>query len=162
MKLDRFIRQHPEAVTTPARGGMTYEAIAARLGVKAATVGKAWRSLSLPDRASLKITPKEKSQRAYQRNRDQVLARTRAWQARHPELVREYQRAANRRYRGKVLRVERCSVCERPFNWKMTHEIRMRNGTSWVVCSSPCGRKAARREQAVTALQPQRRRRDQG
>lgn len=150
-KLTRFLAKHPHAATTPARGGMTYGAIAELLGVRVPEVRDAWRRLGLTVRASLKITPREKYQRAYERQRKRHDERTRRWFAEHPERAREIRRAANLRHRSKVLGEKRCVACGREFDWTVAHEQRNRLRGCRVVCSPGCGRTAARGERERAA-----------
>jgi hypothetical protein len=145
-RLAAFLKQHPEAVNMPARGGMSFKAIAAELRISADFVGEDWRALGLPDRALQKLSAQEKGRRNYERRKAAHYELTKAWKQRHPERAREIQRAANQRHREKVLRQERCIVCRTSFRWTVMREYNRRKFGSRIVCSPACGRVAAQRE----------------
>jgi hypothetical protein len=137
-KLLAFLKQHPEAVNTPARGGMSFKAIAAQLGVSADFVGEDWRALGLPDRTRQTLSPQEKGRRNYERRKAAHYELTKAWKRRNPERAREIQRAAKKRYREKVLRQERCVVCGTRFPWTVSREANRRRLGTRITCSRRC------------------------
>lgn len=148
-KLDRFVRKHPEATRTPARGGLTLSEVARRLDTTTKSLRIAWQSLELPHRAAQKLSPTERYRRGYERRRKRHAELTRLWRERHPERAREISRAAQRRYQKRVLREEQCIGCGKRFAWTQAHEERRRKG-SRVVCSQRCGIDAERRERQAT------------
>jgi hypothetical protein len=147
-RLAALLKQHPEAVNTPARGGMSFKAIAAQLGISPDFVGEDWRALGLPDRALQKLSAQEKGRRNYERRKAAHYELTKAWKRRNPERAQEIQRAANKRHREKVLRQERCVVCGTRFPWTVQRDYNRQRFGSRIVCSSACGRVAAQRERA--------------
>ena len=137
-RLKAFLKRHPEAVNTPARGGMSFKAIGAALGVGADRVSEDWRALRLPDRASQRLTRQESSRRTYERRKAAHYELTQAWKRRNRERARQIQQAANRRYRAKVLRQERCVVCGTRFPWTVGRGANQRRFGTRVTCSRRC------------------------
>jgi hypothetical protein len=137
-RLRAFLKQHPEAVNTPARGGMSFKAIAAQLGISADFVGEDWRALGLPDRALQALSEQEKGRRNYERRSAAHYELTKAWKRRNLERAREIQRAANKRHREKVLRQERCVVCGTQFAWTVQREQNRRRLGTRITCSRRC------------------------
>jgi hypothetical protein len=82
----------------------------------------------------------------YATHREEHYALILAWRKRNPERAREINRAADRRYKAKVLRKERCITCGTRFPWTQDRENKLRNRGTRVVCSRQCGKVAAQRE----------------
>jgi hypothetical protein len=100
-RLKRYVEAHPSSVLTPARGGMTYIAIAADLGVDTRSLRLAWRVCGLPARALQKLTKAEISRLGYAKRRREHYELVKAWKARNPERAREIHLSANARHRSK-------------------------------------------------------------
>jgi hypothetical protein len=137
-RLRRFVTKRPRVIETPARGGMTYVALATRLNVSPTAISRAWRALGLPDRSGPQLTRREKSLRYYWRNPEKKIADTLHWRLQHPERWREISRQANRKYAAKVLRQETCITCGKRFAWTQGQENRHRQRNTRIFCSSRC------------------------
>jgi hypothetical protein len=164
-KLIAFLKLHPEASNTPARGGMTFAAIARRLGVSADFVGDDWQALGLPHRALQTLSPQEKGRRNYARRKAAHDELTNAWKRRNPERAREIQRAADRKYKATVLCEESCVICGARFPWTRARENARRRRGRRIVCSRRCAmvglphgtpRREARDERAPRAARSDR------
>ncbi len=138
-RLREFVKTHPKALTTKARGGMSLREIAAKLGVRPDVVGRAWRSLNLPDRREYTLSPSERAHRSYERNKERRRIAMYAWRAQNPDKERAIRLRAVQRLRSKVLRRERCVVCRRAFAWTQGQEARRKGRGQRIVCSVRCG-----------------------
>src|SRR5262245_47629189 len=96
-------------------------------------------------------TAKERWNRHYLNQREQHYALILAWRERNPERAKEINLAADRRYKAKVLRQERCITCGTRFPWTQDRENTRRHRGRRVVCSRQCGKVAAQRERASVA-----------
>ena len=137
-RLEHFLAENPEAVNSPAFGGMTFKEIAKRTGMSAVLVGRLWQTMELLDRQTQQLTKTEMWQRSYQRRKEKHAAACKDWRRRNPERARRLQRAADNRWKAKVLREETCVVCGRPFAWTNRRESHYRRRGGLIVCSRAC------------------------
>ena len=142
-----FLEQHPEAMLTKARGGMTLEEIGVAIGLSRGAVPAAWYRLGLPPRSLQRKTLAEQNHQQYERHKAHHKFLIVRWRREHPERWYEISRRASARYAAKFLRWERCGGCGMGFPWTQGQEDNMKSGHAFrngPTCRSACGRQLAR------------------